>query len=56
MPACPSDKCSTKVKMSMGHWWNVTDREIMWITTCPNVTVHHKYLMDWPGTKPKLPW
>jgi hypothetical protein len=25
-PACPSDKISIKVKMSMEHWWNDTDK------------------------------
>jgi len=25
-PVCPSDKNSIKMKMSMEHWWNDTDR------------------------------
>ena len=25
-PACPSDKSSVKIKMSMEHWWNDTDK------------------------------
>jgi hypothetical protein len=25
-PACPSDKKSRKIKMSVEHWWNGTDR------------------------------
>ena len=25
-PACPSGKTSMKLKMSMEHWWNGTDR------------------------------
>jgi hypothetical protein len=25
LPACPSDKSSNKMKMSMDHWWNGND-------------------------------
>jgi hypothetical protein len=28
LPACPSDKSNVKMKMSMEHWWNGTDRRI----------------------------
>ena len=26
LPACPSDKSSLKIKKSVEHWWNDTER------------------------------
>jgi hypothetical protein len=39
-PACPSDRSRMKVKMSMEHWWNDTDRKKpkCWRQTCPSAT------------------
>jgi hypothetical protein len=59
LPVCCFDKSSTKMKMSMGHWWKDTDKKNLKTQrkTCPSANfVHHKSHIDWAKIKPGFLW
>lgn len=57
-PACPSESSNNKMKMSVQHWWNGTDRYWQektkyWQVNLPHCHfVHHQYLTHLPGIEP----
>jgi hypothetical protein len=58
-PTYPSNNGSIKMKTSMEHWWNDTDRgkpkyREKNLSHCH--CVHHISHMDWPGIERGTPW
>ena len=51
--ACATGNISAKITISMGQWWNYTDRGGKPKYSEKNLShfhfVHHKSHMDWPG-------